>query len=345
MMFHFALLIVLIEGLFGYPGWLNRAIGHPVMWIGALISWADRKFNRAAFSARRRQGLGVALVFVLVLLSAIAAGLILLAVILVFGGGSAVAVLIPLAILASPLLAQRSLYTHVAAVARALEIAERRAGQDSSGAPKDLGAARRDVARIVGRDVSALDEAGIARAAIESLAENFSDGVVAPATWLAIGGLPGGLAYKAINTADSMIGHKTSRHKDFGWAAARLDDWLNLPASRLTALLLIGAAALSPSASAAQSWHSVKADAKHHRSPNAGWPEAAMAGALSLSLAGARHYDGALVDDAEMGRGGRRAASAADIRAALKLYVIADGLLIVLLALAAAVMIWLAVAT
>jgi adenosylcobinamide-phosphate synthase len=187
------------------------------------------------------------------------------------------------------------------------------------------------VSQIVGRDPDALDEAGVARAAIESLAENFSDGVVASVLWLAIGGLTGGVAYKAINTADSMIGHHTPRHGDFGFAAAKLDDLVNLPASRLCALLIVLAASVAKDASASGAWNSVWRDARNHRSPNAGWPEAAMAGALGLALAGPRVYGGVMVDDARMGDG-RREANAEDIRAALKLYRRADAILIALVA-------------
>jgi adenosylcobinamide-phosphate synthase len=229
------------------------------------------------------------------------------------------------AVLASSLIAQRSLYEHVARVADALE----RVGLD---------AGRRAVSQIVGRDPDALDEAGVARAAIESLAENFADGVVAPVFWLAAGGLAGGAAYKAINTADSMIGHHTPRHEDFGYAAARLDDLVNLPASRLAALLLIAAAALTKDASAAAAWSAVRQDASRHRSPNAGYPEAAMAGALGLSLAGPRVYGGVLIDDAVMGHG-RRDANAADIRRALTLYRYADAFLIALVGVLAAILI------
>jgi adenosylcobinamide-phosphate synthase len=224
-------------------------------------------------------------------------------------------------LLASTLIAQRSLYDHVARVA---------AGLDESG----VAAGREAVAHIVGRDTGSLDEAGVARAAIESLAENFSDGVVAPAFWMALLGLPGGAVYKMINTADSMIGHRTVRLAEFGWASARLDDLVNLPASRLTALLIIAAAATSKDASATEAWRTVWRDAHRHRSPNAGYPEAAMAGALGLSLAGPRVYGGLRVEDAMMGNG-RRDAAAADIRAALALYLRADAVLIVLVALVA----------
>jgi adenosylcobinamide-phosphate synthase len=218
------------------------------------------------------------------------------------------------ALAASALLAQRSLHAHVGRVASAL-------------ARADLAAARQAVSHIVGRDVAALDQAGVARAAIESLAENFSDGVVAPALWMAIGGLPGAAIYKAINTADSMIGFRTPRYAAFGCAAARLDDLVNLPASRLSALLIVAAAGLTAGASPANAWRAVVRDAHRHRSPNAGYPEAAMAGALGLMLAGPRVYGGVAVDDAMMGEG-RRDADAADIRAALRLYRHADAILI-----------------
>ena len=233
--------------------------------------------------------------------------------------------LIAVAVVASTLIAQRSLHRHVADVADALE-------------HDGVAAGRAAVAKIVGRDPQALDAAGVARAAIESLAENFSDAVVAPVFWMAIAGLPGAALYKAINTADSMIGHRTPRHEAFGWAAARLDDLVNLPASRLSALLLVAAAALNKTASAAAAWRAVLRDASRHRSPNAGYPEAAMAGALGLSLAGPRVYGGVTVDDATMGDG-RRDATAADIRRALTLYRHADAILIALVAAIAAILI------
>jgi adenosylcobinamide-phosphate synthase len=227
------------------------------------------------------------------------------------------------AVIASTLIAQRSLHQHVADVAIAL-------GQGG------VIAGRAAVAKIVGRDPETLDAAGVARAAIESLAENFSDGVVAPVLWMAIAGLPGAALYKAINTADSMIGHRTPRHEAFGWAAAKLDDLVNLPASRLSALLLVAAAALNKNAAAA--WRAVVRDAPRHRSPNAGYPEAAMAGALGLSLAGPRVYGGVTIDDATMGDG-RRDATAADIRQALRLYRYADAILMALVAAIAGILI------
>src|SRR5262249_10888587 len=171
------------------------------------------------------------------------------------------------------------------------------------------------------------EEAGVARAAIESLAENFSDGIVAPVFWMALAGLPGAAVYKAINTADSMIGHHSPRYQAFGWMAARLDDLANLPAARLSALLLVAAPALTRGASAPGAWRAMRRDASRHRSPNAGYPEAAMAGALGLSLGGPRAYAGVAIEDALIGNG-RRGANAADIRAALALYRRADAILI-----------------
>jgi adenosylcobinamide-phosphate synthase len=314
-----ALLALVIEAALGYPPLLLRAIGHPVTWIGAIIGALERRFNRpaAAPGMRRTAGL-VAVAAVVVMAGAVAFAMESILLPLPFGT-------LAVAVLASTLIAQRSLHDHVARVAGALE-------------QNGLAGGRAAVAHIVGRDPDALDEAGVARAAIESLAENFSDGVVAPALWLSLGGFAGGAAYKAINTADSMVGHRSERLAAFGWAAARLDDLVNLPASRLTALLLVAAAAITPGASAADSMRAVRRDARRHRSPNAGYPEAAMAGALGLALAGPRVYGGMRVDDAVMGVG-RREATPADIRAALALYRRADALLIALLAMVALVLI------
>jgi adenosylcobinamide-phosphate synthase len=303
-----ALIAMLIELCLGYPQWLVRMIGHPVTWIGGLIAALDRLLN--AEPARRAKGI-VSLLIVIAIVGSVAFLLQHELLRLSFG-------LFFTALIASSLIAQRSLYRHVADVALALET-------------EGLAAGRTAVSHIVGRDTESLDEAGVARAAIESLAENFSDAVVAPALWLAIAGLPGAALYKAINTADSMIGHRTPRYAAFGWAAARLDDLVNLPASRLSALLLIAAAALHRKASTAAAWRAVRRDAPRHRSPNAGYPEAAIAGALGLSLAGPRIYNGVPVDDALMGDG-RREANAADIRHALSLYRCADAILIVALA-------------
>ncbi|MPZ59143.1 MAG: cobalamin biosynthesis protein CobD [Rhizobiales bacterium] len=313
------LMALLIEASFGYPDRLVRIISHPVIWLGRLIGWLDCKLNSESRShpARRTAGFIAALCIVAVpavLAFGVERGL------LAFPFGFVV-----VAAVASTLLAQRSLYDHVARVASALE-------QDG------IDGGREAVSHIVGRDTHALDQAGVSRAAVESLAENFSDGIVAPCFWLAVGGLAGGVAYKAVNTADSMIGHRTARHKDFGFACARLDDLLNLPASRLSALLIIAAAAISKDASALQAWRAVRGDAHRHRSPNAGYPEAAMAGALGLALAGPRIYGGVLVDDATMGNG-RSETGPTDIRAALALYRRADLIFIVLVAVLAAVVI------
>jgi len=292
---------LLTEAAIGYPARLFAWIGHPVTWIGALIGALDRSLNRESMSFAIRRLAGVAALLILLGVT-LAASLALVALCRL----AEPLALLPLALLASSLLAQRSLHEHVARVAQGLE-------------QGGLTGGRKAVAMIVGRDPESLDEAGVARAAIESLSENFSDGIVAPAFWLGLGGLPGGVLYKAINTADSMIGHKSPRHLAFGWAAARLDDLVNLPASRLTALLLIAAAALDRQAEAGAAWRAVRRDARRHRSPNAGWPEAAMAGALGLRLAGPRVYGAVRVEDGWMGDG-RAEATAADIRRALALY-------------------------
>jgi adenosylcobinamide-phosphate synthase len=309
-----ALIAMLIELCFGYPERLFDAIGHPASWMGVLVSALDQFLNRGTARQKSRRLAGaVALLVILAVVGAIAVVVQHELLRLRFG-------FLVVALLAASLIAQRSLHRHVADVADALDHGGLTFGQAA-------------VAHIVGRDPDSLDEAGVARAAIESLAENFSDAVVAPVIWLIIGGLPGIALYKAINTADSMIGHRTPRHEAFGWAAARLDDLVNLPASRLSALLLIAAAALSKKASAVAAWRAVRRDAPRHRSPNAGYPEAAMAGALDLSLAGPRVYGAHRIDDAFMGDG-RTDATAADIRRALSLYRWADALLIALLALA-----------
>ncbi len=305
-----------IEAAAGYPDALYRAAGHPVTWIGRLITALERGLNRG--SARRRRVAGCA---ALALLLA-AVGSAALAVTALAGLAGPLPALLLLGLLGASLPAQRSLHQHVAAVETAL-----RAGGLESG--------RRAVAMIVGRDPDRLDEAAVCRAAIESLAENFSDGIVAPAFWIGCLGLPGGALYKAVNTADSMIGHRSPRYAAFGWAAARLDDGVNLPASRLAGLLIAGAAALR-GADARGALRAMARDARRHRSPNAGWPESAMAGALGLRLAGPRVYDGALVPDAHMGDG-RDAATADDIARALALYRTAcwlqGGLVLALLAL------------
>lgn len=299
---------LVLEATFGYPDWLYQRIGHPVSWIGRLIAFLDQRLNIDSESTDARWKAGVLALVILVLTTGLFAWVVeRIFDHLVFGP-------FLVAIVASTLIASRSLYDHVQAVARAL---------DQYG----LDQARLAVGRIVGRNPQTLDEHGVARAAIESLAENASDGIVAPTFWFAIFGLPGLVVYKAVNTADSMIGHRTPRHEAFGWASARLDDLVNLPASRLTALLLAVAGTVMPGASLAGALEAVGRDASKHRSPNAGWPESAIAGALGLKLNGPKTYGETRVEDAYMGDG-RRDATAEDIRAALRLTTTAWGLMV-----------------
>ena len=311
-----ALAALSIEALIGYPTPLYRAVGHPVTWMGAWLAALEAKLNRpeACFAARRTAGLAAVALYLLSVALIAAAATALLAPRGALG-------FVALALLAASLPAQKSLDAHVRTVA--------------DGLARSLEDGRTEVAKIVGRNPDVLDEAGVARAAIESLAENFSDGVVAPTFWIAVGGLTGGALYKAVNTADSMIGHRDDRYAAFGWAAARLDDLVNLPPSRLAAGLLVAAAALTPGASARNALHAVLRDAATHRSPNAGWPEGAMAGALGLKLAGPRVYGTTLIGDAFMGDG-RREAIADDIRRALRLYRTACAIEAALIALLAA---------
>ena len=295
-----ALAAAILDVSLGYPDALYRVVKHPVTWMGALLSGLEIRLNREGESPAARKAAGVFTLLFYLASVGVVAGLIETV------ASGAVAGFVALALLASSLSARQSLDRHVRAVALALE----RGG---------LPAGREAVSHIVGRDPERLDEAGVARAAIESLAENYSDGVVAPLFWMTLFGLTGGALYKAINTADSMIGHRTPRYLAFGWAAARLDDLVNLPASRLPALWLTLAAATTRRASAREAARAVLRDASKHRSPNAGWPEAAMAGALGLKLAGPRVYDGHRVEDVYMGSG-RAEAGASDIRRALALF-------------------------
>jgi adenosylcobinamide-phosphate synthase len=257
-------LALLLERLLGYPHPLLRTIGHPVMWMGALISLLDRRLNNGD---NRRAGGILALAVLLFVTAAITVAVAGLCRIVPFGW-------IAEALLATTLLAQKELGRAVRAVADALA--------------RSLEEGRGAVAHIVGRDTTVLDEPGVARAAIESLAESTADGVVAPLFWLVVGGLPGIALYKAVNTADSMIGHRTDRYLEFGWASARLDDLLNLVPARLTALLIAGAAFFVPHADPERAWATALSDARKHDSPNAGWPEAATAGALGIRLGGPR---------------------------------------------------------
>ncbi|MCP4385529.1 MAG: cobalamin biosynthesis protein [Hyphomicrobiales bacterium] len=294
-----------IDAAIGDPDWLWVRLPHPVVLVGRLLDVLDRTLNRPRLGQTARRIAGVVALIVVTGISFVVG----------LGVETAFAQIphgwIGTTLCVAVLLAGRSLYDHVAAVAAAL---------DSGG----LDAARDVVARIVGRDPSTLDEAGVCRAAIESAAENFSDGLVAPAFWFAILGLPGLAAYKAINTADSMIGHRSPRYADFGWASARLDDLVNLPASRLAGALLAIAAPLV-GGSIGATFETMRAEAPRHRSPNAGWPEAATAAALDLALAGPRRYQENVVDDPFVNPAGREAATADDIRRALRLYLGAWG--------------------
>jgi adenosylcobinamide-phosphate synthase len=309
------LLAMAIDALFSDPRWLWRRLPHPVVAMGWVIARLEARWLDlvAPTTDQARRGLMISLLVV---------------------GLSAVLALavqelcarsplgwLPLALAMSTLIAARSLHDHVAAVVAGLE--------------RGLAEGRLAVAHIVGRDPASLDAHGVARAAIESTAENFADGVVAPVFWGVLFGLPGMAAYKAINTLDSMIGHRSPRYLHFGRFAARLDDAANWLPARLSALLILGAGLCLPGMTPTAGWGAVWRDASHHRSANAGWPEAAMAGALGLRLAGPRRYAGELVDDAWMGDG-RAAATPSDIRRGLRLLVLGCGLtaaLLVVLAL------------
>lgn len=285
-----ALAALALDAALGWPEALYRRIGHPVGLFARVIDGCEARWNRAGHGFAKRRALG-ALTLVLLLLVAGGPGLGLQHLLLAtFGSWGWLGV----AILAWPALAQRSLFDHVRAVGDRID----------AGA---LPAARDAVAMIVGRDTAALDEAGVARAAIESLAESFCDGVVAPLFWLLLLGLPGVWAYKAVNTADSLIGHREKRWCAFGWATARADDLLNLIPARLTSVLICLAGG--------GGWRILWRDARKHASPNAGWPEAAMAGALGLRLAGPIAYDGVMHDKPWIGDGTNEANGAAVDRA------------------------------
>lgn len=293
---------LVLDRIAGDPDWLWRRVPHPVAIFGAAIGFLDRGFNRkdATPETRRRNGV---LALVLLVGGAVIAGLLLHALFVALGW---LGFLLEAGVVAV-MLAQKSLADHVRAVLAALE-AEGVAG------------GRRAVSMIVGRDPQSLDEAAISRAAIESLAENFSDGVVAPALWYAVLGLPGLFFYKMVNTADSMIGHLTPRHADFGHAAARTDDWVNWPAARLSAALIALAVwAQNGFPAARRAIGTALRDHGLHRSPNAGWPEAAMAGALDVALAGPRAYGGRVVREPMLNAAGR-AAGVATIAPALAAY-------------------------
>ena len=285
----------------GWPGWLHARIGHPVTWLGAVISALERRWNTGGRG--RRLAAGGITVLVVVALAALPA----LAVQGILPAG--IAGMLIGGVLAWPFIALRSMHDHVAAVADPL-------------ARGDLDAARAAVAMIVGRDPALLDSAGVARAGIESLAENTGDGIVAPVFWGTVAGLPGIAAYKALNTLDSMIGHRSDRHEAFGKVAARLDDLANLIPARLTG----GLFALAAPRHAGRALRVMRRDARRHRSPNAGWPEAAMAGALGVRLSGPRRYGDRTSDEPWL-NGGAPDPGAAEMRRALTLYARAMALL------------------
>jgi adenosylcobinamide-phosphate synthase len=300
---------MVLDALMGWPGALFTRIGHPVTWLGRLIDALDARWNRTGDAPWLRRAAGAAAALIVIALAAGLAWAVQSNIASTWRGA------VLLGVLAWPFVALRSLYDHVAAVAHPLQ----------SG---DVALARSAVSMIVGRDPDQLDEAGIARAAIESLAENTSDGVVAPIFWGALLGLPGLVGYKAVNTLDSMIGHRTERHESFGWAAARIDDLANFIPARLTGLLFVLLAARRGDAMSCMT-----DDARKHRSINAGWPEAAMAGALGVRLCGPRVYDGSLADEPWL-NGNARDPAADDVVRGLKLYVRAmlalAGLLVIL---------------
>ena len=261
-----ALFALVLESVIGYPDKLNKRIPHPVIWFGRLISYLDAKFNSKndSDSLQKRKGLYSLLIFIA---SALAIGLAIQWLLSLFG---AIGFLL-LVLVSTTGLAQLSLDTHVQRVYKDL-------------LKKDLVAARRSVSMIVGRDAENLSEEEVTTAALESLSESFNDGVVAPVFWLLIGGLPGLAVYKIVNTADSMIGHRDEKYKNFGWASARFDDLLNFIPARLSGLLIVIASR--------RGLFTMLRQAKLHDSPNAGWPESAMAGGLRVKLGGPATYSG-----------------------------------------------------
>ena len=294
---------LVIDAMFGDMPAIFRHIPHPVVIAGRAIAFFDRKLNRESRSEASRRQRGIVTVVVLV------GGATLFGMVIErICRGSLIGAAFETMLIAV-LVAQRSLYEHVAAVAVALQTGGLRVGREA-------------VRHIVGRDPASLDQHGVARAAIESLAENFSDGVVAPILWYLLLGLPGLFAYKMANTLDSMIGHRTPRYRSFGWAAARLDDVLNAIPALTSGLLLAAAAVFAKNAQPSHALAIMLRDGRKHHSPNAGWPESAMAGALGLALAGPRRYPEGLVADPWLGDGSARAGSA-DIIRALEVYRIA----------------------
>ena len=292
-------LALLVERWLGYPQRLTDLIGHPVIWMGRFIAFMERGVDKRQRTPRQRRDAGI-FTLVMLLLVTLAVTLVIRQLLHAMPLGWVLEILV-----ATPFLAQKELGRAVETVAIALR--------------NSLDEGREAVSHIVGRDPQALDEAGVSRAAIETLAESASDGVVAPWFWLVLLGLPGIALYKAINTADSMIGHLNTRYRDYGWAAARLDDLANWLPARLTAILVTAACFITPHASPGKAWATARRDAKKHASPNSGWPEAAFAGALGFRLGGPRSYDGEVVDLPSFGDG-KSELVGSDILRALVLY-------------------------
>ena len=296
-------LALLIDKAIGDPPRLWARVPHPIVLFGKAVAAADRRLNAPGLSPAGAKSRGI-LAAVLLTVLALASGILLSA---VFSGLWLIGVAMEVVVVAI-LLAQKSLAEHVGAVADALT-------------EEGLAGGRRTVSLIVGRDPQTLDGPGVSRAAIESLAENYSDGVVAPAFWYVLLGLPGIFAYKMVNTADSMIGHKSEKYLHFGWASARWDDLVNLIPARLSAIFIaLGAWTAESAAAMRRSLRTARVDHGKHRSPNSGWPEAAMAGAIDLQLAGPRIYNGVLVNEEMLNIGGRRSASPSDIDRAIKVF-------------------------
>jgi adenosylcobinamide-phosphate synthase len=292
-------LALLLERWLGYPQRLVDLIGHPVIWMGRFITFMEKGVDKRERTTRQRREAGIFTLAVLLLVT-LAIAIVVQQVVRQIPLGWILEIL-----LATPFLAQKELGRAVRAVADALGVS--------------LDAGREAVSHIVGRDPQALDEAGVARAAIETLAESTSDGVVAPWFWLVLLGLPGIALYKAINTADSMIGHLNERYRDYGWAAAKLDDIVNWLPARLTAVLITAACFFTEHASPGKAWAIASRDARKHASPNSGWPEASFAGALGFRLGGPRSYAGEMVDLPSFGDG-KSALVGSDILRALVLY-------------------------
>lgn len=309
-----SLVAALVERFVGYPPVLTKHVGHPVIWMGKAIAYLEHAMNDEAILAEERRRNGI------IMLTILGAGILIITIPLSTMMRSYPLGWVLEAALASTLIAQKELGAAVGRVAEGLR--------------SSLGEGREAVSHVVGRDPDELDESGVARGAIESLAENFSDGVVAPVFYLLLFGLPGIALYKLINTADSMVGHRNKRYEQFGWFSAKLDDVVNFIPARITAALIALTAQMLSRFDGEGAWRATQRDARHHVSPNAGWPEAAMAGALGITLGGPRAYRGETVELARMGDG-REELRAEDIDTALYLYRSALAVMLGFLAIAA----------